>query len=156
MTGNPSIDKIILGLNGIIMAAAAGLVYYSHNILIPPPIDQEAQFTGLVRESMIDFKRQPIVFKELVLNLYSRQRRLRFLNLVMNIEVYEQSQEKIVGNYKPMIVDKLIDITGNMKPEELNSITGRILLESRLKNKVNDYFQKPIIKKIYFSKFIVQ
>lgn len=156
MTGNPSIDKILLALNGIVMALAAGLVYYSHNILSPPPIDQAAQFTTMVRESMIDLKRQPIVFKEQVVNLYSRQRRLRFLNLIMNVEVYEQSQEATIDIYKPVIIDRLVDISGNMKPEELNSITGRILLESRLKNQVNEFIGKAIIKKIYFSKFIVQ
>lgn len=156
MTGNPSIDKIILGINGIIMAAAAGLVYYSHNVLAPPPIDETGNFANMAQVSMQDLKKQPIVFKEKVVNLYSRQRRLRFLNLIMNIEVYDEGQEKIVGLYKPLINDALIDITGNMKPEELNSVTGKLLLESRLKSKVNALIKKPVIKKIYFSKFIVQ
>ncbi len=156
MTGNPSIDKVLLGINGIVVLAAAGLVFHSINNIKSPPIDQNGQFTGMVQESMVDLKRQPVVFKEMVVNLYSRQRRLRFLNLTMNIEVYEEGQEKIVGTYKPMIVDSLIDIAGNMKPEDLNSVTGRMLLESRVKNKVNESTETPIIKKIYFSKFIVQ
>jgi flagellar FliL protein len=156
MTGNPSLDKIILGINGIIMAAAVGLIYYSNNMIMPPPTDQNGEFTSMVQDSMADFKKQPVVFKEMVVNLYSRQRRLRFLNLTMNIEVYDEGQEKIIGIYKPVVIDSLIDIAGNMKPEELNSVTGKMLLESRVKTKVNDFIKKPIIKKIYFSKFIVQ
>jgi flagellar FliL protein len=156
MTGNPALDKILLGINGIVMAAAAGLVYYSNNMIVPPLTDQTGEFTTMAQDSLSDFKKQPIVFKEMVVNLYSRQRRLRFLNLIMNIEVYDIGQEKIVDIYKSKVIDSLIDIAGNMKPEELNSVTGKMLLESRVKNKVNDFVKKPIIKKIYFSKFIVQ
>ena len=156
MTGNPSIDKILLGINGLVVAAAVALVYYSNNIISPPLTDQNGVFTSMVQDSMSDFKKQPVVFKEMVVNLYSRQRRLRFLNLTMNIEVYDEGQEKVVSFYKPVVIDSLIDIAGNMKPEDLNSVTGKMLLESRVKKKVNDFIKKSVIKKIYFSKFIVQ
>jgi flagellar FliL protein len=122
----------------------------------PPATDAQGQFTDMVSGSVNDFNRQPIVFKEMVVNLYSRQRRLRFLNLTMNIEVYDADQEEIIKTYKPFINDRLIDITGNMKPQDVNSVTGRILLESRIKNQFNRALGKKVIKKIYFSKFIVQ
>ena len=156
MTGNPAFDKIILGVNGLVVAAALGLVYYSHNMIVPTPTDKKTQFTNLVSNGISDLKRSPVVFKEIVVNLYSRQRRLRFLNLTMNIEVYEDEHKDLIKNYKPFINDRLIDITGNMKPEEVNSVTGKILLESRLKEKINAAIGKKAIKKIYFSKFIVQ
>jgi flagellar FliL protein len=43
-----------------------------------------------------------------------------------------------------------------MKASELNSITGKILLESRIKKRLNSILGAPIIKRIYFSKFIIQ
>ena len=156
MTGNPSIDKVIIAINALVISACVGLVYYSNNMIKPKALDTNAEFSKMVDDSMVELKKQPIVFKEIVLNLYSRQRRLRFLNLILNIDVFEEGQKEIIATYKPKIIDSLIDITGNMKPQDLNSITGKILLESRLKNKVNNYIGKPVIKKIYFSKFIVQ
>ncbi len=156
MTGNPTLDKIILGINAVIVTAAAGLVYYSNNMIIPPPTDTDQQFKQMVQGGLSDLKRPPVVFKEAVVNLYSKQRRLRFLDLVMNIEVYEDGQEETIKLYKPFINDRLIDIAGNMSPEEVNSVTGKLLLESRIKNHVNKYLGKKVIKKIYFSKFIVQ
>ena len=155
MTGNSALDKILLGINSLVVAAAVGLVYYSHTI-VAPPTDSQGQYSDLVNSSVNDYKRPPIVFKEMVVNLYSKQRRLRFLNLTMNIEVYEQEQEELVKTYKPFINDRLIDIAGNMKPEDVNSVTGRILLESRVKKHFNQAIGKKVIKKIYFSKFIIQ
>lgn len=156
MTGNPGIDKILMGLNAIIVGGAAALVFYSHNMIKPPITDKNKEFTGMVRDAMVEFKKQPVVFKEMVVNLYSRERRLRFLNLTMNLDVFEEGQQERVDNMKPLIVDALIDITGNMRPDELNSVTGKITLEARLKNKINSIVNEKLVKKIYFSKFIIQ
>lgn len=156
MTGNPGIDKIIMGLNAIVVGGAAALVFYSHNMITSPTTDENKEFTGMVRDAMVEFKKQPVVFKEMVVNLYSRERRLRFLNLTMNLDVFEEGQQQRVDTMKPLIVDALIDITGNMRPDELNSVTGKILLEARLKNKINTIVNEKLVKKIYFSKFIIQ
>ena len=156
MTGNPGIDRIIMGLNAIVVGGAAALVFYSHNMIKAPVTDQNKEFTGMVRDAMVEFKKQPVVFKEMVVNLYSRERRLRFLNLTMNLDVFEEGQQQRVDTMKPLIVDALIDITGNMRPDELNSVTGKILLEARLKNKINAIVNEKLVKKIYFSKFIIQ
>lgn len=156
MTGNPGIDKIIMGINAIVVGAATALVFYSHNMIKPPATDKNKEFTGMVRDAMVEFKKQPVVFKEMVVNLYSRERRLRFLNLTMNLDVFDEGQQQRVDNMKPLIIDALIDITGNMRPDELNSVTGKILLEARLKNKINTIVNQKLVKKIYFSKFIIQ
>lgn len=156
MTGNPGVDKIIMGLNAIVVGGAAALVFFAHNMIKPPSVDEQAQYTGMARDAMVDFKKQPVLFDEVVVNLYSRERRLRFLNLIMSLDVYEEGQQQRVDTMKPIIFDALIDITGNMKPEELNSITGKILLETRLKNKINTIVDHKLVKKVYFSKFIIQ
>lgn len=156
MTGNPGLDKILMGLNALVVGGAAALVIYAHTMLKPAATDQTKEFTDMVRDSMVEFKKQAVSFDEMVVNLYSRERRLRFLNLKMDIEVFEDGQQETINTMKPIIVDSLIDITGNMRPDELNSVTGKILLEARVKNKVNAIAGKKIVKRIYFSKFIIQ
>lgn len=156
MTGNPSIDKVILGLNGAIVIAAAALVFYSHNILVTPQTERDAEFGSMIEGSMLELQKPPVTMDEIVVNLYSREARLRFLDTQMNIVIFQEQDRELVLGLKPHIFDTLIDIAGNMKPKELNSVTGRILLESRVKNKVNELVGKPVIKKILFSKFIIQ
>jgi flagellar protein FliL len=156
MTGNPGLDKILLGLNGIVVALAAALIVYSHTMIKPQAVNQNAEYTNLVRFATVENQKAPVVFKNTVVNLYSRESRLRFLDVEINVEVYQDGMQTQVQNIKPILFDTLIDIAGNTKPEDLNSVTGKILLESRLKTKVNELINKKLIKQIYFSKFIIQ
>ncbi|MBY0416372.1 MAG: flagellar basal body-associated FliL family protein, partial [Bdellovibrionales bacterium] len=39
---------------------------------------------------------------------------------------------------------------------ELNSLSGKILLEDRLKREINKALKKPVVKNIFFASFIVQ
>lgn len=138
------------------VVAATALVVYAHTLLSPPPTNQSKEFSGMVKDSMLEFQKPQAQFPEMVVNLYSRETRLRFVNLKMTVETFEQSQNQLVENSKPLIQDALIDIASNMTPQELNSVTGRILLETRVKKAVNNSFGRPVVKKIFFSKFIVQ
>jgi flagellar FliL protein len=156
MTGNPTLDKIILGLNAAIVTGAAGLVFFSHNMINKPPTEKGKEFGNMIENSIQEYEKPPVTMDEIVVNLYSRESRLRFLNTQMNLEIFEEEDRQYVMELKPIIFDNLIDIAGNMKPAELNSVTGRILLETRLKNKINDYAGRSILKKIYFSKYIIQ
>lgn len=156
MTGNPSVDKIILGLNGILVTAAAALVVFSHTMIKKPSTEQGKEMGNMIENSMFELQKPPVVMEEIVVNLYSREARLRFLNTQLNLVLFEEKDRSLAMSLKPHIFDALIDITGNMRPKELNSVTGRILLETRLKKKINKLLKKPVIKKILFSKFIIQ
>lgn len=156
MTGNPSLDKIILGLNAVIVTGAASLVFFSHNMIEKPKTDRAKEFGNMIEKSINEYEKPPVIMDEIVVNLYSRESRLRFLNTQMNIELFEEKDREYVMGLKAIIFDNLIDIAGNMKPSELNSVTGRILLETRLKSIINDYAKKPVLKKILFSKYIIQ
>lgn len=156
MTGNPGLDKILLGLNGIIVLAAAGLVFYAHNSIKPVPTDKAGQFGEMIENSVSEFQKAPITLDEKIVNLYSREARLRFLSTEMNIVLFREADRTYVNNNKVLVYDALIDIAGNMKPAELNSVTGRILLENRIKNRVNKQVGRSVIKKIFFSKFVIQ
>ncbi|MBT4792283.1 MAG: flagellar basal body-associated FliL family protein [Halobacteriovoraceae bacterium] len=156
MTGNPAIDKVILGLNGLVVIASTALVIYSHTSIKKPLTERGKEFGSMIENSMLELKKPPVIMEEVVVNLYSRESRLRFLNTQMNLVLFQEQDRELVMLIKPYVFDAIIDIAGNMSPKELNTITGKILLESRIKNHVNNLIKKQIIKKILFSKFIVQ
>ena len=156
MTGNPTLDKIILGLNGIVVAAATAVIIFSHTAIKRPPTDQALEFGNLIEGQINEYQKPPVVMDEIIVNLYSREARLRFLNTKMNLVLVEEKDRTTVLEMKPFIFDILIDIAGNMKPDELNSVTGRLLLETRLKNHINSIKKRPLVKKVLFTKFIIQ
>mgnify|MGYP000224038940 CR=1 FL=1 len=156
MTGNPGLDKIILALNAIVIGGACALVVYSHTMIKKPLADGSLEFGNLIEGTVNEMQKPPVTLDEIIVNLYSKERRLRYLNTQMNIDLFYERDREDVSSLKAQIFDAIIDIAGNMKPSELNSVTGRILLESRIKTRVNQTAKKSLVKKIYFSKFIVQ
>ncbi len=156
MTGNPAIDKAILGLNGLIMLACAGLVVYSHTMITKPATKRSLEYGNLIEGSIQEYQKPPVVMDEIVVNLYSREVRLRFLNTQMNLVLFDEQDRELVMQLKAHINDALIEVAGNMSPKEINSVTGRIRLETRVKKLINGLIGKPTIKKILFAKFIVQ
>ncbi len=156
MTGNSTLDKIIIIINTLVIGLAVALVVYSHTMIKKPLTDREGVFGQSIENAMGELQKSPVSLKEITVNLYSKERRLRFLNTKMNIELFEEKDRDDVMSLQTKINDALIDIAGNMKPNELNSVTGRILLEDRIKKRVNYLRKRSLIKKIYFSKFIIQ
>lgn len=156
MTGNSALDKILILMNAVVIGLAVALVVYSHTMVTKPLTDSSSEFGGLIENSMQELQKAPVTLDQITVNLYSRERRLRFLDTQMNIELFSEKDRVEVKAIKTHIFDALIDIAGNMHPDELNSVTGRILLENRIKKRVNSLVGRSLIKKIYFSKFIIQ
>jgi flagellar protein FliL len=148
--------KIIMLLNLVIVLGSAGLVYYSHNIIKRQPTDQEAELAQMLEIASGNIKITPVKMKKLTINLYSRKTRLRYLDLELNILTFIEKQKAFIKNNETIIADAIIEIAGDMTPKDLNSVSGKILLETRIRNHINDLFQKKVIKEIFFSRFVIQ
>jgi flagellar FliL protein len=156
MTGKPGLDKIIIMLNLVLVLGFAGLTAYSHIGIKKPVTDEMSEAQSLVETAMRESQLSPVILPRQIVNLYSRQTRLRFLEIELGVQTFKAKQQEIIRLKQSFINDAIIEIAGNMAPEELDSVTGKLLFESRLRKRINDEINNPIIKKIYFSKFIVQ
>lgn len=94
--------------------------------------------------------------KKLVINLPSRPGRLKFLDTSIHFLPFNYNDIKVLEAHEFILRDTVIEVARKMTEDELNSVTGKILLEERLINQVNQAFKRNIIKEIYFSAFIVQ
>lgn len=156
MTGNPLIDKVLLGLNGAVAIGAAALVFYAHNSVKPPPTDQAAEAKSLEATAVAEAQVTPHTFKKMVVNIQSPGTRLRFLEVEMGVLPFAEEQKETVKSLEYRFQNVLIDIAGGMTPDELGSVTGKILLEGRIKKRINEELGMPLVKQIYFARFIVQ
>ena len=150
------LQKILILLNLVVALAGAGIVYYSHNILKPTPTDQVAEAESLKTEAMAQSQIQPVPIKKFVVNLFSGSSRLRYLDLEMNILPFHEDQKELIKTNEHMIKDIIIEIGSQLAPDDLDTVTGKILLENKIKKQVNAKFGQPVIKQIFFSGFVVQ
>lgn len=156
MTGKPLIDKILMGLNLAALFGCLGIFIYTTKIYKKPLPEESIEFDGLKEGARKRTEVSPFKMEKLTINLYSTGSRLRFIDLEMHLLPFNEEQTKILETHKSHLVDMTIDVIGDMSPEELNSVSGKILLESRLKKRINDFLDSQVIREIFFSTFVIQ
>jgi flagellar basal body-associated protein FliL len=156
MTGNPLIDKVLMGLNGAVVLLAAGLVVYSHTSVKPPPTDQAGEEKALQDGANTEAQITALSFKKQVVNLHNDGTRLRFLEVEMGVLPFEEAAKETIKTHEYVFQNALIEVAGGMTPDEVGSVTGKILLESRVKKAVNEKLGQPLVRHIYFGRFVVQ
>lgn len=160
MTGKKLIDMILLAVMMLTTLAVIGLFYYTEKVYKRPPIDESKEKEAFLKES--DAKTIPAFYKleKMTVSLVPRDpnanQRMRYIELEIHLVVFKSEDAGIVKTYLPMIQDKIIVIASKMGADELNSLTGKILLEDRLKKEINKTLGTPVIKSIFFSRYIVQ
>lgn len=151
------LQKILIILNLVVVLAGAGLVFYSHNILKPEPTNQAKEAEDLKQGALAATQLQPVPIKKFAVNLHSKSSRLRYLDIEMNILTFNEEQKQTIKANEHIIKDSVIQIAGQHDPEDLDSLTGKIMLENEIKKSVNKKLgEPPVIKQIFFSGFVVQ
>ena len=150
------LQKILIYANLAVAILGSGLVYYSHTMIKPLPTDQNAEAESLKNKALEESHLIPVPFKKFVVNLHSRSTRLRYLDLEMSVLTFHEDQKELIKASEYIFKDVLIEIASHLDPEDLDSVTGKILLENKIKKQVNAKLGQPVVKQIYFSGFVVQ
>ncbi len=160
MTGKKLLDMILLGVMTLTTVAVIGLFYYTEKVYKRPPIDENKEKAALLKEN--DPKALPIFYKldKMTVSLVPKDpnanQRMRYVELEISLVLFKSEDAGIIKTYQSVVQDKIITISSKMGADELNSLTGKILLEDRLKKEINKSLGKPVVKSIFFSRYIVQ
>ncbi len=137
-------------------AACVGVFVFTEMLYQRPLPNEEIEKASLLTDSKEKVFPAPFKLDKLIINLKSRKTRLRFLNLQVYIVPFHNKYDDLFEKSRAIINDSIIDITSRMAADELNSISGKILLEDRLKKAINRITKKQTVKGLLFTKFVVQ
>jgi flagellar FliL protein len=160
MTGKKSLDMILLALMVVTTLLVIGLFYYTEKIYVRPPIDENKERDAFFKEG--NPKAMPVFYKldKMVVSLVPKDQnagqRMRYVELEIHLVLFAAEDAGIIKTYIASVQDIIITITSKMGAEDLNSLTGKILLEDRLKKEMNKALKKPVVRSIFFSRYIVQ
>jgi len=156
MKGIAKIDLLIVAAFSVATIAITGFFYYTiHMAPKALPVDKE-NFQNLRKTITPKSISTGLPVKKILINLPSRTARLRFLELEISLFTFEENQKKDLEDKLPVLQDTIINVASKMQPEELNSISGKILLEERIKKQFHKKTNEKIISKIFYTKFVVQ
>jgi flagellar FliL protein len=152
------INTILIFLTALGTSAALGVFVYTMIIFKKPGINNETEFAKLKVDAAKSVEVvKPYTTEPILVNLNgATSSRLRFLNIVVNFVAVSNDQVNKFEENKIEIKDIIIDITSRMRPDELNQVTGKILLNDRIKTRINEFFKEQVIKDIFFSEYVVQ
>jgi flagellar basal body-associated protein FliL len=149
-------SKIIIIVNLVGVFAGVGLFGYAMFGIKPAPLDPDQALTNLLENEAQATRITPVKIKKQTINIYSPSSRLRFLDIEMDILVFAEAYKAKITKNESIILDALVDIGGNMEASELSSVSGKMLLEARLRQAINQQLGEKIIKEIFFSHYVVQ
>lgn len=156
MTGNKTIDTALIGLLTLASMATLGVFIYTEMVYQKPLPEEKIEKEALKKDSEQAVAPEIYKLDKLIINLNSQGSRLRFLDVEIHLVPYKSDALETFDSQKAFIVDAIIDISSNMSPEELNTVAGKVLLEERIRRRLNDFFGKSLVKEIFFSRFVVQ
>jgi flagellar FliL protein len=160
MTGKKLFDNILLLLMMTTTLAVIGLFYYTEKMYKRPPIDETKEKAAFLKET--ESTALPAFYKidKMTVSLVPRDpnanQRMRYVELEVHLVMFKSDDAGVIKTYIAVVQDKIITIASKMGADELNSLTGKILLEDRLKKEINKNLHRPIVKSIFFSRYIVQ
>lgn len=156
MSGNKMIDTVLVGLSTVVALGLLGVFIYTEIVYEKPLPENDELVQQLLSDIQDEERPESYELDQMIVNLQSRTTRLRFLDTVMHFVPFEQRHLRLFEGRKSEIKDIVIDTAGRMYPSELNSVAGKILLEDRLKRRINDLLGTKALREILFVRFVVQ
>ena len=157
MLGNKILDLIFSVINLAGVLGGLGVFIYIEYIYKRPLVDNDVEFLKLSEAARRQTYFKPYSMGKMIINLHTPTPvKLRFLNVETFIQPFLETQIPQLEKNKSALTDILIRVAGKMEIGELNTLAGRILLEDRMKKEINSYLRKSVVKKIYFTTFVMQ
>jgi flagellar protein FliL len=156
LTGIKIVDTILVGLSVLASMVCMGTIIYA-NMIFQKELPQDTiERIKMMEEVKGTTYPESYKLEKITVNLKSRRNKLRYLDTTIHLVPFNSKFNDLMDNQKSEILDVIIDVSGRMSPDEINSVLGKILYENRLKLGINKVLSKEAVKDIYFSKFTVQ
>jgi len=80
----------------------------------------------------------------------------KYLKLGVILGIGSEKQIPEIEQYKPLINDSVLILLSSKTYTELGTVEGKIQLKQELIMRLNQVLGTPMVKKIYFTEFVVQ
>jgi flagellar basal body-associated protein FliL len=156
MAGTSLIDKILMVFNLIGVFSCLSVFVFQEFIYKRPIPKNEKEFSSFLEKESIPISGAPYKLDKTIINLPSGPRKLHYINVEVGLVPFLDHHTAVLAARKAILYDALIKETGKMRHNELSAMTGKIILEERLKKSMNEALGKAYIKKVLFMTYIVQ
>ena len=140
--------KLIIIATLVLFIGAVGILAYNKSIKNTEAraVTQKAEKVGIV-----------CPLKSFVVNLLDKRGLgKRYLKVTLEVEVAKEEDRQLIDRSKPKIRDSILLLLSNQELNEINTIEGKLALKQDLLFKMKQILGEGVVRRIYFTEFIVQ
>ena len=149
---NKHIDTFLYLISFLATIAALSVLVYFY---APPLPDNAIESQKFIEGEKENSYPKEFELKQIIVNLKSKSKRLRFLEIKIFLVPYDQAHKKTLEQNQDLIYDSIIDIASGMDPDELNTLSGKLILQSRIVADLNKLLKTKIVKELHLSRYVV-
>ena len=152
-------ERVVVAISLGVSVVVIGFFIYRHSFYQKPLPSNRQGLGELHREAMSlaqakHFK--TLKLKQMTTNLYSARTRLRYLNMEVHLSPFKEEQIAELQRSQSFIYDAILTIAGKKRPAEINSLSGKLLFEHEIKQRINRELSRPLVRQIFFAAFVIQ
>ena len=154
-SGSPMI-KIIIIVVLILVAGGGGFVGWT---LLNKEDDSANDAVEEPPPAQFNVNATPITYSldTYIVNLMGKSSMSKkYLKVGIILGIGSEEQKAGIDQYKPLINDSVLILLSSKTYNELGTVEGKIELKQELMMRMNQVMGAPIVKKIYFTEFVVQ
>jgi flagellar FliL protein len=150
-------NLIIIGILGVLLLGAIGVAAYMMGKANAPAEARQAQneaeatpANGTKKLSGLMVEIEPFIVN--ILDVQGT----RYLKAAITLEVDSEPAVQEAGERMPQIRDAVLLLISNKTFAEMSDLQGKLQLRAELMAKLNSFFRRGRVQKIYFTDFVVQ
>jgi flagellar FliL protein len=95
--------------------------------------------------------------KSFVVNLLDKKGvAKRYLKVTMQLEVGKEEDKLLIENHNPQIRDTVLLLLSNQTLKEINTMEGKLELKQALLTRMKQILGDTVVRRIYFTEFVIQ
>lgn len=80
----------------------------------------------------------------------------RYLKVTMQLEVAKEEDKILIENHNPQLRDTILLLLSNQTLKEINTMEGKLELKQALLSRMKQILGDGVVRRIYFTEFVVQ
>lgn len=152
-----SLDLIIVAVASLMLIASIIVSYMAFNKIQPTIIsDSKERSTYLANELLLQGNISFYVMPKIQTNIENSTSRLTQAEMTVALEPESGTTIEEIKTYESLITDLIINSVSQSTIDQLDNVSGKIILAEKIKNGTNEIMKSKAIKRVLFSTFSVQ
>ena len=80
----------------------------------------------------------------------------RYLKVTIEIEVQKAEDKQLIDSHNPQLRDSILMLLSSQTLEEINTMDGKLALKQELLSRMKQVLGDGVVRRIYFTEFVVQ